>query len=167
LWCFASDHSKWLGEHLRYGKGHPGHDCVSRVPLLIRGPGEIASPGQTICRIVEALDVVPTLLEWAGISVPYHLQGQPLLPIMEGKSDEGKGSALSEMTGWKGLRTVGFQYVVEATGRETLYDLTKDPGGYYNVAAKPACASLLSEFRQGLLRRLIERERPLPLAWPY
>ena len=35
---FTSDHGEWLGEHLRYGKGYPGHDCVSRVPLIIRYP---------------------------------------------------------------------------------------------------------------------------------
>ena len=29
---FTSDHGEWLGEHLRYGKGYPGHDAVTRVP---------------------------------------------------------------------------------------------------------------------------------------
>lgn len=32
---YVSDHGEWLGEHLRYGKGYPGNDCVCRVPLLI------------------------------------------------------------------------------------------------------------------------------------
>lgn len=31
LVVFTSDHGEWLGQHLRYGKGHPGDDCVSRV----------------------------------------------------------------------------------------------------------------------------------------
>jgi len=32
---FTSDHGEWLGEHLDYGKGYPGHDQVTRVPLLV------------------------------------------------------------------------------------------------------------------------------------
>ena len=36
---FTSDHGEWLGQHLRYGKGFPGADPVSRVPLLVRWPG--------------------------------------------------------------------------------------------------------------------------------
>ena len=33
---FTSGHGEWLGEHLRYVKGYPEHDCVSRVPLIMR-----------------------------------------------------------------------------------------------------------------------------------
>ena len=66
---FTSDHGEWLGEHLRYGKGYPGHDAVTRVPLLMRWPGG-ARAGGHCSRIVEALDVVPTLLEAAAIQRP-------------------------------------------------------------------------------------------------
>ena len=35
---FTSDHGEWLGDHLRYGKGYPADDSVSRVPLIIAAP---------------------------------------------------------------------------------------------------------------------------------
>ena len=164
---FTSDHGEWLGEHLRYGKGYPGDDCISRVPLIVRWPKGLPSPGRTIHQIVEAVDIVPTLLECAGIPVPYHVQGQSLLPIIAGKIGEARKSALTEMTGAKALRTPKFRYIAEAGGKETLYDLTKDPGEYHNVAADPGYTSVLAEFRHELLRRLIEMERPIPRVWAY
>ena len=63
---FTSDHGEWLGEHLRYGKGYPAHDQCSRVPLLMRLPGN-AAPGRTDSGLTEALDVLPTILDLAAI----------------------------------------------------------------------------------------------------
>jgi arylsulfatase A-like enzyme len=164
---FTSDHGEWLGEHLRYGKGYPGHDCVSRVPFIIRWPGGDLPSGETAHVFVEAVDLVPTLLECAGIPAPGHLQGSSFLPLLRGEMGEGRRSALTEMTGWKTLRTEGFRYVVEADGRETLFDLSSDPGRYHDVSGDLSYVSTLAELRHELLRRLIERERPIPRIWPY
>jgi len=164
---FTSDHGEWLGEHLRYGKGHPGHDCISRVPFIVRWPQGISSPGRTVHGLIEAVDVVPALLECAGIPVPYYVQGRSFMPLLENQATEGRRSALTEMTRWKTLRAERLRYVVEADGSEMLYDLTQDPDGYHNVAADPAYASALAELRHELLRRLLERERLTPRAWTY
>ena len=60
---FTSDHGEWLGDHLRFGKGYPADDAVSRVPLIIAGPD--VNAGGRHDGIVEAVDIVPTLLEMA------------------------------------------------------------------------------------------------------
>jgi arylsulfatase A-like enzyme len=193
---FTSDHGEWLGEHGRYGKGYPGPDCVSRVPLIIRWPrdadggvgfpacpmpeeagrrtlaeaetGQARKPapltGRIVRRIVEQVDVVPTLLEGAGIPIAGHLQGRSLFAA---DADASGGSALMEMGDWKSLRTPGFRYIAHADGRERLWDLERDPGEYRDVAAEPAYAPALAELRHALLRRLIERERPRARVWPY
>jgi arylsulfatase A-like enzyme len=168
---FTSDHGEWLGEHGRYGKGYPGDDAVSRVPLLVRWPRGIAPAdappgGERVQRIVEAVDVVPTLLEGAGIPLPGHLQGRSLFAVATGR-DTGREAALMEMTGWKSLRTPGFRYIAHADGRERLFDLKEDPGEYRDVAGESAHAPVQAEHRHLLLRRLIERERPRPRIWPY
>jgi arylsulfatase A-like enzyme len=172
---FTSDHGEWLGEHLRYGKGYPGHDCVSRVPFIVRWPGVLANPGRTSHALVEAVDLAPTLLDCAGIPIPYHLQGRSflgILGILEDRayaraSECARASALTEMESWKTVRTDRFRYVAEANGRESLYDLDNDPGAYHNVAGDPDYAPTLAEARHELLTRLLERERPLPRVWPY
>jgi arylsulfatase A-like enzyme len=166
---FTSDHGEWLGEHLRYGKGHPGHDCVSRVPLIVRWPAGIARP-RRIDDLVEAVDLVPTLLECAGIPVPGVLQGQSFASCLldsDPSSYIPRRAALTEGRGWKTLRLSNARYVVEADGRETLYDLETDPEAYHDVAADPAYSGTLSLARHTLLRRLIQRERPRPRVWPY
>ncbi len=165
---FTSDHGEWLGEHLRYGKGYPGDDAVSRVPLVWRWPGGVARPGRTSRALVEAVDVVPTLLECAGIQIPPRLQGRSLAPLLAGDAPDGdRDSALMEHAGWKNLRTARYRYVVEAGGKEVLFDLAADPGEYADLAGDPAHAGILAELRGRLLQRLIERERPLPRVWPY
>jgi len=164
---FTSDHGEWLGEHLRYGKGFPAHDCISRVPLIIRWPEGTQAPGQTVTGIVEGVDVVPFLLEAAGIPVPYHLQGRSLLPAMEGQSFAGRESALTEGAGVKALRTAKYRYVSYANGRELLLHLEEDRHGYRNVADEPAHAQALAEVRHRMLQHLLQMERPIPRTWAY
>ncbi len=162
---FTSDHGEWLGEHLRYGKGYPAHDQCSRVPLLMRLPGNGAH-GRTDSCLTESLDVLPTILDLAAIQIPPHLQGCSLLPRLYGEG-AGADSALTEHTGWKSLRTERFRYVLHADGAERLYDLSADWGDYRDVAAEPSYASELADVRHRLSHKLLAAERPLPRAWPY
>ncbi len=164
---FTSDHGEWLGEHLRYGKGYPAHDCISRVPFIVRWPRGIVSPGRTEHDILEATDVVPTLLDCAGIPVPGYLQGRSFLSLLEGQSSTARSSALTEGEGWKTVRTDTKRYVIEADGRESLFDLEADPDAYHNVAGDPAYAESLTRLRHHLLTRLLEQERPRPREWAY
>ncbi len=164
---FTSDHGEWLGEHLRYGKGHPGHDCVSRVPFILRWPGEVTRPGHTSHALIEAIDLVPTLLQCAAIPRPAHLQGRSLVPLLAGEQSVSRGSALTEGEGWVTLRLDGLRYVLEADGREALYDLGRDPGAYLDVSAEPAYHEPLMHARHTLLTRLLARERPLRRQWAY
>ena len=164
---FTADHGEWLGEHLRYGKGYPAHDCISRVPFIIRWPRGIASPGRTEHDILEATDVVPTLLDCAGIPVPGHLQGRTFLPLVEGRYNVPRRSALTEGEGWKTVRTETMRYVIEASGQESLFDLEADPDAYRNIADDTRFAEILAQIRRHLLTRLLEQERPRPREWAY
>lgn len=60
----TSDHGEWLGVGGRYGKGFPGDDPVARVPLVLAVTGVETA---TVDAIVEAVDLVPTLLELAEV----------------------------------------------------------------------------------------------------
>ena len=164
---FTSDHGEWLGDHLRFAKGYPGDDPVSRTPLIVRWPAGIAAPGRTASQIVEAVDILPTLLEAAGVQIPPSLQGQSLLSLLEDQPTDDGRAALMEFSGWKNLRTANFRYLVHADGREMLWDLRLDPGEYFDVAGEPAYAAELAEHRRLMLQKLVEIERPLARVWPY
>ena len=162
---FTSDHGEWLGEHLRYGKGYPAHDQCSRVPLLIWS-ADASITAHRDSGLTEALDVLPTILDLAGIQVPPHLQGTSLLPRLYNDAP-GATSALTEHTGWKSLRTERSRYVLHADGAENLYDLSAEWGDYRDVAADPAYTADLAAARHELGRKLLAAERPQPRAWPY
>ncbi|MBN2448862.1 MAG: sulfatase-like hydrolase/transferase [Lentisphaeria bacterium] len=164
---FTSDHGEWLGEHLRYGKGYPAPDCISRVPLILYDPRNPSSHGRTRTDIVESIDILPTLLAGAAIACPAHLQGRDLLAPSGDARPETEQIAITEMTGWKAARVPGFRYIMRANGEELLFDLDRDPGEYRNMAADPAYAVTLSDLRARLLRRLLAAERPKPLVWAY
>jgi arylsulfatase len=140
----------------------------------VRWPGGLGRPGETIHHIVEGVDLVPSLLEWAGIPRPAQLQGVPL-PIggcggagaPPPRDGPPRASALLEHAQGKSLRTDSYRYVVRAQGTEELYDLTQDLGEYANVIGDPKYAEALSEMRGELCRRLMALERPIPRIWPY
>jgi arylsulfatase A-like enzyme len=163
---FTSDHGEWLGEHLLFGKSYPAHDCVSRVPLIIRMPG--GTRGMQHDGIVEALDVAPTLLEAAAVQRPGFLQGRSFLPVLErGQTEAPRGSALTEFTGWRILRTPEYRYIAHADGRDFLYDLRAPWGEYRDVARDSAYAADLTAMRHLLIQRLIQAELPLRREWTY
>ncbi len=177
---FTSDHGEWLGEHLRYGKGYPAHDQASRVPLLVRVPDQNGRcMGQRFGDVVEAIDVVPTLLDAVGVQKPAHLQGESLFPLLavdatgsvaqsgQRVSQRANQLALTEGNGWKSLRTADFRYLAHADGSESLFDLRQLHGDYHNVAAEAAYRNELTEHRRLLLERLLASERPLPRVWTY
>jgi len=165
---FTSDHGEFMGEHLRYGKGPWAPDVVSRVPLIVRVPEALGGcSGRTVGDIVECVDIVPTLLDAAGIPVPPDVQGD-LLPVTERRPQcAGDGLGLTEWHGGRSLRLPGLRYVAMADGSEMLFDLKNDPWEYRNVADDPEYADALCGARKALIGRMIRIEQPLAREWPY
>ena len=81
---FTSDHGDMMASHNLLGKGTM-YDESSRVPMLIRAPGQSAS--HRVTTPVSQVDIVPTLLEMMGQDIPQHLEGQSLAAAMEGDDD--------------------------------------------------------------------------------
>jgi arylsulfatase A-like enzyme len=93
---FMADHGMYLGEHNRTGKSNicehddrgswPFYEVVARIPLLIYAPGVDG------CRRIQALvqppDIMPTLLELAGIPAPPGLHGHSLGPLLRGEGQK-------------------------------------------------------------------------------
>ena len=66
---FCSDHGDFMGEHRMQCKGGVFYDCLTRVPLIVSCPGEIAA-GVRDNSMVNLIDIVPTLLQLQGIGAP-------------------------------------------------------------------------------------------------
>jgi arylsulfatase A-like enzyme len=84
--AFTSDHGDMMGAHRLIAKCVQFQEAI-RVPLLIRLPGQ--STARRIAGPVSQIDIVPTLLELLGESLPGFLQGQSLSRAMErGRTDQ-------------------------------------------------------------------------------
>jgi len=76
LVVFTSDHGEELFDHGSFGHGHTLYEELLHVPLIVRFPGQ--SRGRRVAAPVTSLDLVPTILDCAGLPVPPHLPGRSL-----------------------------------------------------------------------------------------
>jgi arylsulfatase A-like enzyme len=84
LIIFLSDHGENLGERGQWDHQPPGFTQGVRVPLIMHYPNGLPK-GKRISAPAQILDVMPTILELAGISsekIP--LQGRSLMPRIDG-----------------------------------------------------------------------------------
>ncbi len=157
---FTSDHGEWLGDGVRFGKGYPGDDAVTRVPLIVRLP--TGERGLCYSEIVEAVDVLPTLLDACGLQSPPHLQGRSFFDVLIGRKHPPRTSALVEFAGWKSLRTPNHRYLIDAEGQEWLWDQSEG-----EISAEISDPALLRQHAHLLLQRLIAQESRLKRSWVY
>ena len=160
---FTSDHGDYLGDHGRLAKGMPGHDCITRVPLVVRYPGRVPA-GRRVAGLVEAVDVSATILDYCGVERPAFVQGRSLRPLLEGATDAGRDDVLTELFDPAGpseacLRTASHKYYCHSGGREMLWDLSADPDEFHDVSADPAHAAALSDLRGRTARRVMGAAR--------
>ncbi len=128
-----------LGEH-RDPRNQSVHATTIRVPLLIRLPG--AARAQSVNRVVELADVMPTLLELVDVPAPAGIQGASLMPIVDGASTP-PYIAFSETSHRGRQRSVvlaGLQLVKSLDGDSParLFDLEQDPLGTVDVSTSMA-----------------------------
>lgn len=93
---YASDHGIMHGEHGLGGKPLNYEPCL-RIPMLIldpRLPKKLA--GQHLDSLVLSIDIAPTLLDLAGISIPDTMQGLSLLPLLKNQSMPWRKYAFAE-----------------------------------------------------------------------
>jgi arylsulfatase A-like enzyme/Tfp pilus assembly protein PilF len=139
---FTSDHGEGLGEHMERTHGFFLYDSTVMVPLIFSVPGE-GLPGTVISSQVRTLDIMPTMLDLAGLPAPGIAQGRSLArAVLEG-AEPGDEDAYIETQhtlysyNWQaltGLRTPRWKYV--RAPQAELYDLDSDPGENTNLAAE-------------------------------
>ncbi|AKJ65154.1 sulfatase [Kiritimatiella glycovorans] len=141
---FLGDHGYHCWEKDWWGKTTV-FERSARSPLMIAYPG-MPTAGRTCHRVVEFLDLYPTLARMAGFERPEGLEGRNLVPLLREPTmawDEWSGAAYTQFGRnlWS-VRTERWRYC-EWTGREggrALYDHKNDPEEHHNVVDHPEYA---------------------------
>lgn len=154
------DHGEGFGEHeYRYHGQHLYNDQV-RVPLTLVGPG---LPARAILQPVALIDIVPTLLDLAGLEVPPELPGHSLVPFGSPREGATREPVFIEMvrdSNHSDRRAVidwPWKYQWGITFDEfTLYNLERDPDELHDVAADEGAvrARLNARLRQWMAREV-------------
>ena len=127
-----------------------------RSALIVAGPG-VASPGRASDRVVELVDVFPTLLDLAGLPKIDGLDGTSLRPLLDDPARSVKERAVSAAqrfadTLGRSVRTDRWRYTEWPDGSRELYDHAQDPGEFRNLAFDSASAETVRELRAALAR---------------
>ena len=167
----TADHGEGHLEHGEMTHAFLAYEATLHVPLIVRPPvgGDDgdggAAVGRRIARRVGTVDIVPTVLDLLGLSIPEEIQGSSLVPLMRGGGGDSEGDSrrrpyYSESLsprlshGFGELRVLyrePWKYIHGP--RPELFDLAADPAELHDLAAaRPERAAEMEE----TLRRFLQ-----------
>jgi arylsulfatase len=164
LIVFTSDHGEMLGDHYYFRKAL-AYEGSARVPFIVSDPGGKLrfKRNHQSDDVIELRDIMPTVLDAAGVDIPVSVEGASLLPGCRG-----------EQTGWReyvhGEHSYGelsHHYLTDGkmkyiwysqAGIEQLFDLSQDPEETVDLVSKPSSEDKLNVWRERLITELEGRE---------
>jgi len=150
---FFSDHGYQLGEHGWWNK-NTLYEQSARSPMIVVTPE--MTKGASCSRIVEFVDIYPTLADLYGLPAPGNLAGTSFKPLLSNPNLPWKKAAFTQVqrgaTAGHSVRTDRWRYTQWDRGKQgaELYDHDSDPGEYYNLASNPEYARTIEELRKML-----------------
>jgi arylsulfatase A-like enzyme len=154
---FTSDNGFYLGDRGLAGKWFM-HEESMRVPLIVadfRRPPPPSAHERS--ELALNIDLAPTILDLAHVTIPAEIQGKSLVPLIEGKRVAWRDHFFYEhrfkhpkIPMSEGIRTRDWKYVRYTTVRpvyEELFDLKHDPLERHNLASDPAAKNQLEALR--------------------
>ena len=155
----TADHGDAMAAHRLVTKAAHFYDEVTRVPLILAGPG-LGQPDRRVHGVpASTLDLLPTLCDVAGVEPPEDVAGCSLLPLLRGAATTLDREYITST--WHGgdlvtpgrmVRTRRYKYThFREDGGEELYDMIEDPGETRTLVRDPGSAEVLDRHR-GLLR---------------
>lgn len=172
---YMGDQGFYLGEHGWYDKRWMYEESL-QMPCLVRYPDGIKS-GIKVDQISLNIDIAPTLLEYAKISIPQDIQGKSLKPLLEQNkkaADKWRKSMYYqyfEYPKWHniqphyGIRTERYKLIHYYYDIDTweLFDLKKDPNELRNLYNDSEYQSLIGKLKKELYSLQKEYKDDMPL----
>lgn len=154
---YTADHGEMMAEHGAWTKGITCYDATIRVPYIISYPS-LKERGQKRDELVCSIDLLPTLLDLAGVTIPSNIQGKSLVPLMENEAGEWRDCIYSEIytvsTSSVCVRTANSKYVRFMRGNnivhEQLFDMVNDPWEIKNLINDAGYSAVRNDLKSRL-----------------
>ena len=146
---FWGDHGWSFGEKDHWRKFALWEE-PTRAPFIIVAPGVTRAGGMSD-RPVDFMSIYPTLCELAGLPLPAHVEGPSIVPLLRNPQAAWDRPAITTH-GFMNhtVRTEQWRYIRYADGGEELYDETKDPYEWTNLANRPEFARTKADLAKWL-----------------
>jgi len=150
---YTSDHGEMLGD-LGLWQKFQFYEGSCGVPLLVRAPG-VTQPGAVCRQPLSQVQILPTLAELCGVSVPSDLDGKSFAAQLRSPATVNDAPVYSEYA----LRSRGAKYMIRRGNlkytfrthdRAELFDLRSDPAEMHNLALDKSAAARAEELKNEL-----------------
>lgn len=164
IFLFVSDHGDMMGDHNWFRKGIP-YEGSSRVPFFIYDPGNLlkGKKGKVFDEVLELRDIMPTLLDFAHISIPDSVEGLSLKDLIEERNStwrdyiHGEHSFGEDSNHYIVTKKDKFLWFSQR-GEEQYFDLEKDPKELTNLINSEEYKERIDYLRKILIKELEGRE---------
>jgi arylsulfatase A-like enzyme len=176
LIVFTSDHGEGVAEHQLIVKLTP-YDGAATVPMVWSWPGAIPEGAEDVVHPVSAIDVVPTLCDYAGVPCP-PVTGISLRSWISGDTSsiaDGREHVVCELAPFRThperqariVRTGRYKYVAYTDGErpEMLFDMQVDPGETKNLAFQAEGAEQVARHRRLLQAWTVQTRDDFRAPW--
>ena len=161
---FTSDHGEMLGDHHLFRKTY-AYEGSARIPFIVCPP---ASAKVHACDAPVVLeDILPTVLEAAGIQCPAAVEGRSVAPLLEAAPGDvgwrayihGEHSACYSADSGMQYRTDGKRKYIWYTqsGREAFFDLEADRREIHELSGDPHRREETAHWRRRMVKELAAR----------
>jgi len=171
LIVFYSDNGLFWAEHRLGGKNRV-YEEASRVPFALRFPPLVSTP-RLETRLIQVIDLAPTIYDLAGISTPPDVDGRSLVPLMQGTTSWRDAILLEGWPGsfvhdddeprdpsqrvdtqstqhYRAIRTEQYVYVRTSGDQPELYDTNADPYELNNLVDNADFARVVKQLKRRL-----------------
>ncbi len=181
IFLFTSDHGCHFETRNAEYKRSP-HDSSIRIPFLMQGPGLDRS--MQLSEIVGNIDLTPTLLDAAGVSVPASMKGRSLMPLVRDPEarlnwDNRALIQISESMVGRAIRTPEWTYCVADPSLQgssnpasthyqeyVMYNNFSDPAQLINLAGRMPFQGAANQLREQLIEMIVASGEPAPTIAP-
>jgi arylsulfatase A-like enzyme len=169
LVIFTSDHGDMLFSQDRGWKGKPWNESVI-VPFIARCPG-VVPPGRTSGKLISLVDMMPTLLSFAGVDIPSSIQGRDMSGVLKGDDSQSQDSVFIDYPvspdkfsfgEWRGVITEKYTYARFREKPWVLYDDENDPYQLENLIDN---GDLVDELDKELTKWLEKLDDPFETSY--